>query len=52
MAEHGPGPDEFEEEYHEPDLVEEDWLELARQLPDCPLSQEAIDLLGRRDIDI
>ncbi|RSL76299.1 hypothetical protein CEP52_017795, partial [Fusarium oligoseptatum] len=39
VAEHGPGPDEFEEEYHEPDLVEEDWLELAH-------------LLGRRDIDI
>ncbi|KAH7465030.1 hypothetical protein FOMA001_g17026 [Fusarium oxysporum f. sp. matthiolae] len=47
-----PDPDEFEEEFHEPDLVEEDWLELARQLPDCPPSQEAIDLLGRRDIDI
>lgn len=47
-----PDPDEFEQEYHEPDLVEEDWLELARQLPDCPPSQEAIDLLGRRDIDI
>ncbi|KAI8411149.1 hypothetical protein FOFC_07743 [Fusarium oxysporum] len=38
--------------FHEPDLLEEDWLELARQLPDCPPSQEAIDLLGRRDIDI
>ncbi|KAF6515876.1 hypothetical protein HZS61_004617 [Fusarium oxysporum f. sp. conglutinans] len=47
-----PDPDEFEEEFHEPDLLEEDWLELARQLPDCPPSQEAIDLLGRRDIDI
>ncbi|RKK08103.1 hypothetical protein BFJ66_g18472, partial [Fusarium oxysporum f. sp. cepae] len=47
-----PDPDEFEEEFHEPELLEEDWLELARQLPDCPPSQEAIDLLGRRDIDI
>ncbi|OAQ61323.1 ATP-dependent DNA helicase PIF1 [Purpureocillium lilacinum] len=47
-----PDPDEFEEEFHEPDLLEEDWLELARQLPDCPPSQEAVDLLGRRDIDI
>ncbi|KAF6528117.1 hypothetical protein HZS61_008419 [Fusarium oxysporum f. sp. conglutinans] len=47
-----PDPDQFEREFHEPDLVEEDWLELARQLPDCPPSQEAIDLLGRRDIDI
>ncbi|RYC77234.1 hypothetical protein BFJ63_vAg19892, partial [Fusarium oxysporum f. sp. narcissi] len=47
-----PDPDEFEEEFHEPELLEEDWLELARQLPDCAPSQEAIDLLGRRDIDI
>ncbi|KAJ6437024.1 hypothetical protein O9K51_10321 [Purpureocillium lavendulum] len=47
-----PDPDEFEEEFHEPDLLEEDWLELARQLPDCPPSQEAVDLLGRRDIDV
>ncbi|XP_044721781.1 PIF1-like helicase domain-containing protein [Hirsutella rhossiliensis] len=47
-----PDPDEFEEEFHEPDLLEEDWLELARQLPDCPPSQEMVDLLGRRDIDI
>ncbi|KAG7403949.1 hypothetical protein Forpi1262_v018643 [Fusarium oxysporum f. sp. raphani] len=47
-----PDPDQFEREFHEPDLVEEDWLELARQLPDCPPSQEAMDLLGRRDIDI
>ncbi|KJZ68848.1 hypothetical protein HIM_11766 [Hirsutella minnesotensis 3608] len=47
-----PDPDEFEEEFHEPDLLDEDWLELARQLPDCPPSQEMVDLLGRRDIDI
>ncbi|RYC76974.1 hypothetical protein BFJ63_vAg20151, partial [Fusarium oxysporum f. sp. narcissi] len=26
-----PDPDEFEEEFHEPELLEEDWLELARQ---------------------
>uniref|UniRef100_A0A0D2YD47 ATP-dependent DNA helicase n=1 Tax=Fusarium oxysporum (strain Fo5176) TaxID=660025 RepID=A0A0D2YD47_FUSOF len=37
-----PDPDEFEEEFHEPELLEEDWLELARQLPDCPPSQEVI----------
>lgn len=43
---------EFKEEFHEPDLLEEDWLELARQLPDCPPRQEVIDLLGRRHIDI
>ncbi|KAJ3535345.1 hypothetical protein NM208_g7167 [Fusarium decemcellulare] len=30
-----PDPDEFEQEYHDPDLVEEDWLELARQLDRC-----------------
>ncbi|KAL3955881.1 hypothetical protein ACCO45_009900 [Purpureocillium lilacinum] len=47
-----PDPDEFEEEFHEPDLLEEDWLELARQLPDCQPSQEKVDLLGRRDIDV
>ncbi|KJZ74108.1 hypothetical protein HIM_06354 [Hirsutella minnesotensis 3608] len=47
-----PDPDEFEEEFHEPDLLEEDWIELARQLPDCPPSQEMVDLLGRRDVDI
>ncbi|KJZ70268.1 hypothetical protein HIM_10349 [Hirsutella minnesotensis 3608] len=47
-----PDPDEFEEEFHEPELLEEDWLELARQLPDCPPSQEMVDLLGRRDVDI
>ncbi|KAJ6436102.1 ATP-dependent DNA helicase PIF1 [Purpureocillium lavendulum] len=47
-----PDPDEFEDEFHEPDLLEEDWLELARQLPDYPPSQEAVDLLGRRDIDV
>ncbi|PHH89298.1 hypothetical protein CDD83_6340 [Cordyceps sp. RAO-2017] len=47
-----PDPDEFEEEFHEPELLEEDWLDLARQLPDCPPSQEMVDLLGRRDVDI
>ncbi|KJZ69503.1 hypothetical protein HIM_11100 [Hirsutella minnesotensis 3608] len=41
-----PDADEFEEEFHEPNLLEEDWLELARQLPDCPPSQEMVDLLG------
>jgi hypothetical protein len=32
--------------------VEEDWHDLARMLPDRPLEEEDIDMLGRRDIDI
>ncbi|KAF5133799.1 ATP-dependent DNA helicase PIF1 [Metarhizium anisopliae] len=44
--------DEFELEVHEEPVVEEDWHELARMLPDRPLEEEDIDMLGRRDIDI
>ncbi|KJK73750.1 hypothetical protein H634G_10986 [Metarhizium anisopliae BRIP 53293] len=44
--------DEFELEVHEDPVVEEDWHELARMLPDRPLEEEDIDILGRRDIDI
>ncbi|EXU94457.1 PIF1-like helicase [Metarhizium robertsii] len=44
--------DEFELEVHEEPAVEEDWHELARMLPDRPLEEEDIDMLGRRDIDI
>ncbi|EFZ03816.2 reverse transcriptase [Metarhizium robertsii ARSEF 23] len=44
--------DEFEFEVHEEPTVEEDWHELARMLPDRPLEEEDIDILGRRDIDI
>ncbi|TWU71531.1 hypothetical protein ED733_000738 [Metarhizium rileyi] len=44
--------DEFELEVHEEPTVEEDWHELARMLPDRPLEEEDIDMLGRRDIDI
>ena len=44
--------DEFEDEIHEPPLQDEDWHELARQLPEHPLSQQNLDLLGRRPIDI
>ena len=43
---------EFALEVHEEPVVEEDWHELARMLPDCPLEEEDIDILGRRDIDI
>ncbi|EFZ04536.1 ATP-dependent DNA helicase PIF1 [Metarhizium robertsii ARSEF 23] len=32
--------------------MEEDWHELARMLPDRPLEEEDIDILGRRDIDV
>ncbi|OAQ57415.2 ATP-dependent DNA helicase PIF1 [Pochonia chlamydosporia 170] len=44
--------DEFELEIHKDPTVEEDWHELARMLPDRPLEEEDIDMLGRRDIDI
>ncbi|KJK85038.1 hypothetical protein H633G_11133 [Metarhizium anisopliae BRIP 53284] len=44
--------DEFELEVQEEPTVEEDWHELARMLPDRPLEEEDIDMLGRRDIDI
>ncbi|KAG7429399.1 ATP-dependent DNA helicase PIF1 [Fusarium oxysporum f. sp. raphani] len=44
--------DEFELEIHEEPIAEEDWHELARMLPDRPLEEEDIDILGRRDIDI
>ena len=44
--------DEFEAEEFEDELLEEDWMELARQLPNRDLSQEDVDLLGRRDVDI
>ncbi|EXU94892.1 PIF1-like helicase [Metarhizium robertsii] len=44
--------DEFELEIHEEPIADEDWHELARMLPDRPLEEENIDILGRRDIDI
>jgi hypothetical protein len=44
--------DEFEPEAHEEPVTEEDWHELARMLPDRPLEEEDINILGRRDIDI
>ncbi|KAJ3454665.1 hypothetical protein MRS44_013265 [Fusarium solani] len=31
---------------------DEDWIRLAALLPDNPLTQEGLDLLGRRDIDV
>ncbi|KAM4067671.1 PIF1-like helicase [Hirsutella rhossiliensis] len=43
--------DEFQREEHEEPVVEEDWHELARMLPDHPLEEEDIDVLGRRDVD-
>ncbi|KID84375.1 ATP-dependent DNA helicase PIF1, partial [Metarhizium majus ARSEF 297] len=44
--------DEFEQEVHDELIAEEDWHELARMLPDRPLEEEDIDVLGRRDIDV
>src|SRR3569833_2101834 len=44
--------DEFEPEAHEEPIAEEDWHELARMLPDRPLEEKDIAILGRRDIDI
>ncbi|KID81004.1 ATP-dependent DNA helicase PIF1 [Metarhizium guizhouense ARSEF 977] len=44
--------DEFEIEVHEEPVADEDWHEIARMLPDRPLEEEDIDMLGRRDIDI
>ncbi|KID80816.1 ATP-dependent DNA helicase PIF1, partial [Metarhizium majus ARSEF 297] len=44
--------DEFELEIYEEPIADEDWHELARMLPDRPLEEENIDILGRRDIDI
>ncbi|EFY94188.2 ATP-dependent DNA helicase PIF1 [Metarhizium robertsii ARSEF 23] len=43
--------DEFEQEVHDEPIVEEDWHELARMLPDRPLEEEDIDVLGRREED-
>ncbi|EXU94568.1 helitron helicase-like domain protein, partial [Metarhizium robertsii] len=48
----GAEDDTFELEVHEEPVMEEDWHELARMLPDRPLEEEDIDMLGRRDIDI
>ncbi|KAM4067926.1 ATP-dependent DNA helicase PIF1 [Hirsutella rhossiliensis] len=44
--------DQFELEEHVDPVVEEDWHELARMLPDHPLGEEDIDILGRRDLDV
>ncbi|KAF5127214.1 ATP-dependent DNA helicase pif1 [Metarhizium anisopliae] len=44
--------DEFELEVREEPVVEEDWHELAHMLPDRPLEEGDIDILGRRDIDV
>ncbi|KAM4067595.1 PIF1-like helicase [Hirsutella rhossiliensis] len=36
----------------EEEFDDEDWIRLAALLPDNPLTQEDLDLLGRRDIDV
>ncbi|KAM4061282.1 PIF1-like helicase [Hirsutella rhossiliensis] len=44
--------DEFVQEVHDEPIAEEDWHELAHMLPDRPLEEEDIDVLGRRNIDV
>ncbi|KAJ2965409.1 hypothetical protein NQ176_g10632 [Zarea fungicola] len=44
--------DDFDYENHEEPVVEEDWHELVRMLPDHPLEEDDIDVLGRHDIDV
>lgn len=48
-----PEYDEFEDgEVQELSLRKEGWQLLARELPGRPLTQEPLDVLGQRDIDI
>jgi len=44
--------DDFELEAHAEPIAEEDWHELARMLPDRPLEEEDINILGRRDMTL
>ncbi|EFZ04530.2 ATP-dependent DNA helicase PIF1 [Metarhizium robertsii ARSEF 23] len=44
--------DEYELEVHEEPVADEDWHKVSRMLPDRPLEEEDIDILGRRDINI
>ena len=47
-----PDEDEFRAEPFEEDVVLEDWQEMARMAPELRLEDEAVNLLGRRDVDI
>jgi hypothetical protein len=44
--------EEFESEYHSQEVVDEAWHELARELPQRPVSQEDVERLGNREIDV
>ncbi|KAL6399561.1 PIF1-like helicase [Ilyonectria robusta] len=44
--------DKFKLEAYEEPIAEEDWHKLACMLPDRPLEEEDINILGCRDIDI
>ncbi|KAI8710625.1 ATP-dependent DNA helicase [Fusarium sp. LHS14.1] len=47
-----PQEDQYEALPVEEEFDDEDWIRLAALLPDNPLTQEGLDLLGRRDIDV
>ncbi|KJZ67912.1 hypothetical protein HIM_12699 [Hirsutella minnesotensis 3608] len=47
-----PQDDQYEALPMEEEFDDEDWIRLAALLPNNPLTQEGLDLLGRRDIDI
>ncbi|KAJ3455720.1 hypothetical protein MRS44_017202 [Fusarium solani] len=47
-----PQEDQYETLPVEEEFDDEDWIRLAALLPDNPLTQEGLDLLGRRDIDV
>ncbi|KAK8912613.1 ATP-dependent DNA helicase PIF5 [Metarhizium anisopliae] len=47
-----PQEDQYEALPVEEEYDDEDWMRLAALLPDNPLTQEGLDLLGRRDIDV
>ncbi|KAM4066719.1 PIF1-like helicase [Hirsutella rhossiliensis] len=47
-----PQDDQYEALPVEEEFDDEDWIRLAALLPDNPLTQEDLDLLGRRDIDV
>ncbi|KAM4055604.1 PIF1-like helicase [Hirsutella rhossiliensis] len=47
-----PQDDQYEALPVEEEFDDEDWIRLAALLPGNPLTQEDLDLLGRRDIDV
>ncbi|KJZ68845.1 hypothetical protein HIM_11763 [Hirsutella minnesotensis 3608] len=47
-----PQEDHYEALPVEEEFDDEDWIRLAALLPDKPLTQQGLDLLGRRDIDV